>query len=90
MARRKWLFTRDRNNVPYSRYPLPVKRAPSSEPVIRVHDKVSYQRRDRTGAPLGKPVIGFVDRTSATAVYIHDNSTGDIVAASRNRVEKVA
>jgi len=89
MVKRKWLFTHDRNGKPYSRYPLPVQRSPQ-EPRIGLHDKVSYQRRDRTGAPLGKPVVGFVDRTSATAVYIHDNSTGDIVAASRNRVEKVA
>jgi hypothetical protein len=50
------------------------------------HSKVSYQRRGRQSEPLGKPVTGFVLRSTATAIYIHDNATGKTVAASRHRV----
>jgi hypothetical protein len=53
------------------------------------HSKVSYQRRGRHFEAIGKPVTGFVLRSTTTAVYIHDNATGKTVAASRHRVGSV-
>lgn len=39
---------------------------------LEVGDRVSYHRRNRNGKPVGKPVLGFVDHASHTAVYIRE------------------
>ena len=60
-----------------------------TDKAIKAYDRVQYQRRGRNGEALGKPVVGFVLYRSHTAVYIHDNATGNTVAASITRVRRI-
>jgi hypothetical protein len=49
---------------------------------------VTYRRRDREGKPLSL-VKGFIDEISATSCLIFNTATGDLVAASLDRVRRV-
>ena len=57
-------------------------------PRLQVNDRVTYRRRDREGKPLGL-VKGFIDEISATSCLIFNTASGDLVAASLDRVRKV-
>ena len=52
------------------------------------HDHVEYTRQDRDRKPLGT-VRGFIDEMSSTSCTILNTATGDLVAASLDRVRKV-
>jgi hypothetical protein len=52
------------------------------------HYHVEYTRQDRDHKPLGI-VRGFIDGMSNTSCTIFDTATGDLVAASLDRVRKV-
>ena len=54
-----------------------------NEQPLQIHDKVKYIRT------TGEVVRGFIDRASDTAVYIFNTATGEIVAAHRDRVERI-
>jgi len=51
------------------------------------HDHVEYTRQDRDHKPLGI-VRGFINEMSNTSCTIFDTATGDLVAASLDRVRK--
>ena len=57
-------------------------------PRLRMHDRVTYRRRDREGKPLSL-VRGFVDELSSISCLIFNTASGDLVAASLDRVRKV-
>ena len=56
--------------------------------MLALHDRVTYQRQNMAGEPLGA-VKGFIDEMTRTSCSIFDTATGDLVAASLSRVRKV-
>jgi len=52
------------------------------------HDHVEYIRQDRDHKPL-EIVRGFIDEMSNTSCTILNTATGDLVAASLDRVRRV-
>ena len=55
---------------------------------LALHDRVTYQRQGMAGKPLGI-VKGFISEMTRTSCTIFDTATGDLVAASLDRVRKV-
>jgi hypothetical protein len=55
---------------------------------LAVYDRVEYQRQDRDHKPLTIS-RGFIDQMGNTSCLILNTATGDLVAASLDRVRKV-